>query len=58
MQKCSIAKFNLALAAVGVERVNKSLEDTEDCRLQTVTTVIILLDMTEKQKKEAEGEQR
>lgn len=46
MQKCSIAKFNLALAPVGVEHVDKSLEDTEDCRLQTMTTVIILLDVT------------
>lgn len=56
MQKCSIAKFNLALAPVGVEHVDKSLEDTEDCRLQTMTTVIILLDVTEQWKKQTDGE--
>lgn len=30
MQKCSVAKFNIALAPVGVEPVNKSLKDTEE----------------------------
>lgn len=34
MQKCSVAKFNIALAPVGVEPVDKSLKDTEDCGLQ------------------------
>lgn len=55
MQKCSVAKFNIALAPVGVERVDKSLEDAEDCRLQTMTTVIILLYVTEERKEPGRG---
>lgn len=51
MQKCSVAKFNIALAPVGVEPVDKSLKDTEDCGLQTVTAVIILLYVGEMQYK-------
>ena len=31
-------------------------KDTEDCRLQTMTTVIILLDVTGEWKNQAEGE--
>lgn len=58
MQKCSVAKFNIALAPVGVERVDKSLKDTEDCRLQTMTTVIILLYVTGERKNQAEGERQ
>lgn len=46
MQKCNVAKFNAALAPVGVEPDDKYLKDTEDCRLQTMTTVIILFDVT------------
>lgn len=56
MQKCSVAKFNIALAPVGVEPVDKSLKDTEDCGLQTVTAVIILLYVTEERTNQAEGE--
>lgn len=58
MQKCNVAKFNIALAPVGVEPVDKSLKDTEDCRLQTMTTVIILLYVTEERTNQAEGERQ
>lgn len=58
MQKRSVAKFNIALAPVGVEPVNKSLKDTEECRLQTMTTVIILLYVTEERTNQAEGERQ
>ena len=54
MQKCNVAKFNIALAPVGAEPFDKSLKDTEDCRLQTMTTVIILLDATEEGMNQAE----
>ena len=58
MQKCSVAKFNIALAPVGAEPVDKSLKDTEDCRLQTMTTVIILLYVTEERTNQAKGEKQ
>lgn len=56
MQKCHVAKFNIVLAPVGVEPINKSLKDTEECRLQTMTTVIILLYLTEERTNKAERE--
>lgn len=58
MQKCCVAKFNIALAPVGVEPVDKSLKDTEDRGLQTMTTVIIQLYVTEKRTNQAEGERQ
>ena len=56
MQKWSVAKFNVALAPVGVEHVDKSLKDTEDFRLQTMTTKITLLYVTEDKMNQAERE--
>lgn len=58
MQKCNVAKFNIALAPVGVEPVDKFSKDAEDSRLQTKTTVIILLVVTEERKDQAEGERQ
>lgn len=58
MQKWRVAKFNIALALVGGEPINKSLKDTEECRLQTVTTVIILLYVTEDRTNQTEGERQ
>lgn len=46
-RKCHVAKFNIALAPGGVKPINKSLRDRKECRLQTMTTVIILLYLTE-----------
>ena len=46
-RKCHVAKFNIALAPGGVKAINKSLKDRKECRLQTMTTVIILLYLTE-----------
>lgn len=56
MQNWSVAKCNVALAPVGVEHVDKSLKDTEDFRLQTMTTKITLLYVTEDKMNQAERE--